>query len=219
MIELCDPLGTGPGHCNFDQVNYKGFLSRWMAMTVQMAPFTEHTITPLLKSSATAAMEQCCGTDPNFSGNTACGRQWSMNSTWDGTSGPGQQLSALEVLISTIVKSQPAPLTNSTGGTSASDPTAGFNSSSVEPGSIVTPTTNKDRVGAWILTAIIVASTAVVCYFMASTTLEPVPDDTSTTVPEVRPEKPNYRLSIVTAPNSAPKDEVVAMRLVRKMAP
>jgi mannan endo-1,6-alpha-mannosidase len=218
MIELCDPLGTGPGHCNFDQVNYKGFLSRWMAMTVQMAPFTEHTITPLLRSSATAAMEQCCGTDPNFTGNTACGRQWPMNSTWDGTSGPGQQLSALEVLISTVVKSQPAPLTNSTGGTSTSDPTAGFNSSSVEPGSVVTPTTNKDRIGAWVLTAIVVGATVVVCYFMLSTTLEPGTDDTCTTVPEARREKPNYRLSIVTVLNSGHKSEGAAIHLGRKIA-
>ena len=207
MTEGCEVYGTGIGHCNYDQVNYKGFLSRWMAMTAQMAPFTEPTILPLLRSSATAAMEQCCGTDPNFSGNTACGRRWTMNSTWDGTSGPGQQLSALEVLISTIIKSQAAPLTNSTGGTSVSDPTAGVNTSNDIPGSIIIPPTNSDRTGAWFVTAIILVSSAAACYLMSATVFETVSAKSDSNLPTVGPKEPSHRLSKVPALNLANKIE------------
>ena len=176
-------------------------------MTAQMAPFTEPTILPLLRSSATAAMEQCCGTDPNFSGNTACGRRWTMNSTWDGTSGPGQQLSALEVLISTIIKSQPAPLTNSTGGTSVSDPTAGVNTSNDIPGSIIIPPTNSDRTGAWFVTAIILVSSAAACYLMSATVFETASAKSDSNLPTVGPKEPSHRLSKVPALNLANKIE------------
>jgi mannan endo-1,6-alpha-mannosidase len=164
MRELCEPSGK----CDNDEQTFKAYLSRWMAMTTQMAPFTEPQITPLLLSSATAAMEQCSGTF--FQNN--CGLRWTQNGTWDGSNGPGQQMAALEVLLSTIIKKQAAPLTNSTGGTSISDPNAGFNGSSVDPGSIVTPATHGEKVGAWFLTVLIVLASVAGCYFLWSPSFE-----------------------------------------------
>ena len=205
MTEQCEVFGTGPHECNYDQVNYKGFLSRWMAMTTQVAPFTEPIIMPLLRSSATAAMKQCCGTDSNFPGNTACGRRWTMNSTWDGTSGPGQQLSALEVLIGTTVKSQAVPLTNSTGGTSVSDPSAGTNISNIVPGSVIPPATNSDRVGAWFLTAIIVAASGVACYLMSASVFEQISTKSNSNGLTENPRETDHGLSAVLS-NPAAKE-------------
>lgn len=41
--------------CNIDQQTFKAYLSRWMAATVKVAPWTHDTIMPLLRSSAEAA--------------------------------------------------------------------------------------------------------------------------------------------------------------------
>lgn len=165
MRELCEEGGK----CDPDELTFKAYLSRWMAMSTQLAPFTIPQIMPVLQSSAVAAMKQCSGT--YFPNN--CGLQWTMNSTWDGTNGPGQQMAALEILLSTIIKSQPVPLTNSTGGTSVSDPSAGLNKSSADPGTFVTPATRKDQVGAWFITVVIALATFASCFFLWSTIFEP----------------------------------------------
>lgn len=164
MTELCEEYTK----CDNDELTFKAYLSRWMAMTTQLAPFTSTSLMPLLKSSANAAMEQCSGT---FFPNN-CGLRWSMNNTWDGSNGPGQQMAALEVLLSTIIQDQRVPLTNKTGGTSVSDPTAGLNKSNVDPGSVVTPATHGDKVGAWFLTAIIVLASVAGCFFLWSPSFE-----------------------------------------------
>jgi mannan endo-1,6-alpha-mannosidase len=157
--------------CDTDQLTFKAFLSRWMAMTTQLAPFTARTITPILKSSAVAAMKQCSG---NFFPNN-CGLRWSQNATWDGTNGPGQQMAALEVLLSTMIKVVKPPLTNSTGGTSVSDPTAGKNKSSSFVPEVITPATHSDKVGAWILTVVIILATIAANAFLWSPSFEQRP--------------------------------------------
>lgn len=154
--------------CNVDQVTFKAYLSRWMALATQVAPHTTGQIMPLLKSSATAAMEQCSGTF--FPDN--CGLKWSQNGTWDGSNGPGQQMASLEVLISTIVQDQQVPLTNKTGGTSTSDFTAGRNKTGIDPGSIIHPASHGDKIGAWILTIVIILATMAGCYFLWSPSFE-----------------------------------------------
>lgn len=218
MTELCESTSS----CDTDELTFKAYLSRWMAITVQMAPFTEATIMPILNSSAVAAMKQCDGT---FFPNN-CGLRWSQNSTWDGTNGPGQQMAALEVLLSTIIKVIPAPLTNSTGGTSISDPSAGTNTSNSEPGSIVTPPTNGDRVGAWIVTALVLVASVASCYFMWSTSFEVKPDmynnkplgPASAPIAKNTISKPNYRLSMVGALAPGAKIESAPIHYGGRMA-
>lgn len=165
MTEVCEQRG-----CDTDQLTFKAFLSRWMAMTTQMAPFTAKDIIPALQTSATAAMKQCSGT---FFPNN-CGLRWQMNGTWDGSNGPGQQMAALEILLSTIIKEQSAPLTSSTGGTSTSDPTADINkttgASSLD--TAVTPATYGDKVGAWFLTVILVLASVAGFYYLMSPSFE-----------------------------------------------
>lgn len=81
-------------------------------------------------------------------------------------------MAALGILISTIIPDKQSPLTNLTGGTSISDPTAGRNRSLTDPGSIIPPATQGDKVGAWFLTAVIVIAAVAGCYFLWSPSLE-----------------------------------------------
>jgi mannan endo-1,6-alpha-mannosidase len=88
------------------------------------------------------------------SNGVTCGFKWTDKSTYDGTSGVGQQMSALSVIQATLLSSSPALVTNTTGGTSTGDPSAGTAPQS-NPAAI-TPATAGDRAGAGFLTAIFV---------------------------------------------------------------
>jgi mannan endo-1,6-alpha-mannosidase len=98
MYEAACETGETGRHCNLDQQSFKAYLSRFMAKTAMMAPFTKDTITQYLKASAVGAAKSCSGgTD-----GTTCGSKW-YTGAWDGTSGVGQQLSALEVTQSLLM--------------------------------------------------------------------------------------------------------------------
>lgn len=159
MTEGCEASGK----CNTDQQSFKAYLSRWMGHTTQMAPFTYNTSIALLKSSATAAALQCSG---GASG-SVCGLRWSQNATWDGTNSMGQQLAALELFQSTMIQHVAVPLTNSTGGTSVSNPTAGKNFTQ-PPGARIDPATRAGEIAAWFLTAFVAAVVTGSCLFMWS---------------------------------------------------
>lgn len=92
MYEWACETGESGRHCNLDQQSFKAYLSRFLAKTAIMAPFTKDTITKYLKASAVGAAKSCSG---GTDGKT-CGSKW-YTGAWDGTSGVGQQLSALEV--------------------------------------------------------------------------------------------------------------------------
>lgn len=44
--------------CTSDMLSFKGYLHRWLAQAATLAPFTAATITPVLKTSAAAAVSQ-----------------------------------------------------------------------------------------------------------------------------------------------------------------
>ncbi|KAL5115883.1 hypothetical protein ACEQ8H_006199 [Pleosporales sp. CAS-2024a] len=92
MFESACETGETGRHCNLDQQSFKAYLSRCMAKTAIMAPFTKDSITQFLTASAIGAAKSCSG---GADGKT-CGSKW-YTGGWDGTSGVGQQLSALEV--------------------------------------------------------------------------------------------------------------------------
>ncbi|KAI9826983.1 MAG: hypothetical protein M1819_007077 [Sarea resinae] len=150
MYEVaCEPGNT----CDTDQKSFKAYLARWMAATTKLAPWTYDTIMPKLAASASAAAEQCSGgTD-----GVTCGLQWTKGSTWDGTYGVGQQMSALEVIQSNLIASAASPVTNKTGGTSKGNPSAGTggDSSSSNPSTHTSTTTTGDKVGAGFLTSFV----------------------------------------------------------------
>ena len=153
MVEIaCEPTVT----CNYDQPSFKAFLSRWMAATTQIAPFTANSLLPKLKTSAQGAAGQCVGE----SGST-CGRQW-YSTTWDGKTGPGEQMSAMSAIQANLITKVAGPVSANTGGTSKSDPSAGGggdnpDSVTVNPSDSYTITTG-DKAGAGILTALVLTS-------------------------------------------------------------
>ncbi|KAH8662152.1 glycosyl hydrolase family 76-domain-containing protein [Xylariales sp. PMI_506] len=157
----------GVGLCDLDQQSFKAYLSRWMAATTKWAPWTSAQIMPLLQNSATAAAKQCTG------GNNGrmCGLKWANNSgAWDGTTGVGQQMAAMEVVLANLIKDSPIPVTNLTGGTSVGNSGGGgsdIGQTNPSGSSIATsPLTTGDRVGAIILTILVCASALAVLVFM-----------------------------------------------------
>ena len=144
MFEVaCEPRGN----CNNDQLSFKAYLSRWMAATTKVAPWTHDQIMPLLASSASAAATSCSGGDDG----TTCGTKWTQGA-WDGASGPGQQMSALEVIQSNLIDNVAGPASQGNGGISKGDPGAGTGGDDLAPQE---PITTGDRAGAGILTTLV----------------------------------------------------------------
>jgi mannan endo-1,6-alpha-mannosidase len=147
MIEVaCEPRGN----CNVDQRSFKAYLARWMAATTKLAPWTHDTIMPLLQTSAQAAADTCTGGDAG----TTCGMRW-WQGQYDGNTGVGEQMCALEIFQSNLIDSVPGPVSQKTGGISKGDPDAGTTSGSPI---FHKPITTGDRAGAGILTALMVVT-------------------------------------------------------------
>jgi len=155
MTEVaCEPVNL----CDTDQQSFKAYLSRWMAATTKWAPWTYNRIKPLLESSAVAAAAQCTG----GTNGRMCGLRWTDNGKWDGSTGVGQQMAAMEVVLANMIQHVTAPVTNTTGGTSEGNSGAGGSDiGRDDPYSIIDswrPIGNGDRAGAGILTAVVVMS-------------------------------------------------------------
>jgi len=133
--------------------SFKAYLTRWLAATTKMAPYTTEIIMPKLQASAAAAALQCNG----GTNGRMCGLSWSKRADWDGTSGVGQQMAAMSVIFVNMLSLQSIapPLTNQTGGTSVGNPNAG--SQSVKDPVAIVPATTADRAGAGITTTLILA--------------------------------------------------------------
>ncbi|KAI9746464.1 MAG: hydrolase 76 protein [Claussenomyces sp. TS43310] len=169
--QACERINT----CNVDQHSFKAYLARWMAQTTQLAPFTYDTISALLHSSAVAAAAQCTG----GSSGQACGTKWIDNGTWDGTNGVGQQMSALEAILGTLIKNTQTPLTNSTGGTSSGNPDAGSGAGTQSQPETNSPVKQADKAGAGILTTLVLSGWLAGLWFMLTTKWDEVRDTTT----------------------------------------
>jgi len=152
--QACEQFNT----CNNDQLSFKAYFSSWLAGTTTLAPFTAPTINPLLSASAKAAAQQCVA-GPTQS---QCGFKWNVGAANDGNLGIGQSMCSLSIIQSSIVAvpgetakdvASFAPVTNSTGGTSVGDPTAGISKPDVAGMMEVDiKVTVKDKVAASFLT-------------------------------------------------------------------
>lgn len=101
MLETkCEMAGT----CDTDQLSFKAYLSRWLAATSVLLPQYQAQIAPLISASAGGAVASCSG-GPDAQ---TCGTKW-FTDDWDGTSGVGQQMSALEVVHGLLAGSTPPP--------------------------------------------------------------------------------------------------------------
>ncbi|KAH7420265.1 glycoside hydrolase [Cadophora sp. MPI-SDFR-AT-0126] len=143
----CEPKLT----CTTDMYSFKAYVTRWLAATSLVAPFTRDRIMPKLKTSAVAAAKQCSGGDNG----RMCGLSWSKGEVWDGTQGVGQQMAAMSALFVNLLPLEniAPPVTNATGGTSEGNPDAG--SHSVANPEAVRPATGGDKAGAGIVTTLV----------------------------------------------------------------
>lgn len=147
--------------CDLDQQSFKAYLSRWMAATTKWAPWTYAAVKPKLDASATAAAQQCTG----GTNGRMCGLRWANNSgQWDGTTGAGQQMAAMEVILATMIQQLGAPVTGSTGGTSPGNPDAGTQTSVGPKGlsslAVLKPIDKADIAGAYLLTILVLIALA-----------------------------------------------------------
>lgn len=138
------------GKCNVDQRSFKAYLARWMGYTMKVAPWTRDLIMPRLETSAKAAAAQCtAGTDQQ-----TCGLRWTLaNNQNDGSFGVGEQMAAMEVIQNLLIDEVPGPVSETTGGTSKSDPSAG--SQSEEQQISFDNITTGDKAGAGFLTTLV----------------------------------------------------------------
>jgi len=135
-------------------LTFKGILVRHLGHAALVAPFIADKVKAAIATQAKAAALQCSGS----TNGRMCGFKWAAGATWDGTTGAGQQMAALEALIMTEVTNVRGPVTNATGGTSVGNSNAGAAGSGAT--SLATPLviTAKDRAGAGILTALVLVS-------------------------------------------------------------
>jgi len=90
----CEESGT----CQTDQFSFKAYLSRWMTATAVLVPTLKNDILALLTPSAQAAAAACSG----GTGGSQCGTKWYVGG-YDGVTGVGQQMSALEVVVGLLI--------------------------------------------------------------------------------------------------------------------
>ncbi|GJN77037.1 hydrolase 76 protein [Purpureocillium lilacinum] len=138
--------------CNLDQQSFKAYLSRWLAAITKWAPHTYDVVIPYLRASAVAAAKQCTG----GKNGRLCGLKWTTDE-FDGNTGVGQQMAAMEVTLSCIIKDRGAPVTHDRGGTSKGDPGSGGDDvgRNSPKGPNFKPITAGDTAGAAILTVVV----------------------------------------------------------------
>ena len=90
--------------CNTDQFSFKAYLARWMGKASRLVDSIAPDVNDLLKASALAAASSCSGESIG----STCGTRWYVGG-WDGTKGAGQQMSALETVLSCLVRNVPPP--------------------------------------------------------------------------------------------------------------
>ncbi len=157
MTEVaCEPVNL----CDLDQQSFKAYLSRWMAATTRWAPWTYPRVKPLLESSAVAAVSTCTG-----GGNgRMCGLKWNKQK-WDGSTGVGQQMAAMEVVLANTIQDARPAVTDGNGGTSAGNPGAGGADVGRTTPSFA-PISTADQAGAYILTIIAIAGLVIGSVFV-----------------------------------------------------
>jgi mannan endo-1,6-alpha-mannosidase len=129
--------------------SFKGYLHRWYATITQVAPYTAERIMPILRSSTTAAINQCTG----GANGRQCGFKWNIGG-FDGSLGAGETMNVLGAVSSLLVQQiDRAPVTEETGGTSKGNPEAGKGSSDFREH--IKPITAGDRVGATMSTIVV----------------------------------------------------------------
>ena len=153
-------------NCNLDEQSFKGYAVRFMAQTMQLAPFTASTIYPILQTTAQAAAGCCIGSSSGFPGTQgeACGFSWLTPGTFDGFTGVGEQMNSLAAVMYTLIPQAKGAVTQHTGGTSKGNVNAG--NTNVNNGlPNYSPITGGDRFGAALITIMLLSGLIAMCFF------------------------------------------------------
>ncbi|KAI5300404.1 hydrolase 76 protein, partial [Ascosphaera atra] len=116
-----------------------------------LVPWTYHQLMPKIRASAQAAAQACSGSDTH----RACGLRWTTGA-YDGSTGVGEEMAALEVIQSLLVPFVEGPSSISSGGTSKGDPNAGSDDATAPNVVKFNKITSSDQAGAGILTALVI---------------------------------------------------------------
>ncbi|KAF8852708.1 glycoside hydrolase family 76 protein [Acephala macrosclerotiorum] len=147
MYEGCEASGK----CNVDQRSFKAYYTRWLAATAELVPHTHDNIITEFRASAMAAVKTCTAGNTG----TACGLRWTEGFN-DGSLGVGEQMAVMEIVQSNLVDKAPGWRSEVKGtGTSQGDENAGLTSPGASERLAGDVTTTADRVGAGILTALV----------------------------------------------------------------
>ncbi|KAL2263626.1 hypothetical protein VTK26DRAFT_5889 [Humicola hyalothermophila] len=165
MTEVaCEPIDL----CDLDQQSFKAYLSRWMAAAVKWAPWAYDRVMPLLRASAIAAASTCTG-----GGNgRMCGLKWTEHGKWDGTTGVGQQMAAMEVVLANMIQHTVSPVTSASGGTSVGNPAAGGGDVGREEQPHA-PISTADKSGAYVLTVLAIMGLIIGCVHVVADETKP----------------------------------------------
>lgn len=138
-----------PSSCNNDQRSFRSLFSRCLGLTAVLVPETyDHIVSDWLEPSAEGAAKSCSGDGENYT----CGQDWATG--YDNTYGLGEQMSALEVIMSMITTKNP-PLTPATGGSDKGNNVAAGNSTLISVNVNQISVSGKDRAGAAIATTVV----------------------------------------------------------------
>lgn len=96
---ICEPQNT----CKVDASTFKAYLARWMRDVALVAPFTADQIDGMLSPSIPAIGLSCTGPPKYSSDGVTCGQSWYTGS-FDGKTGIGMQMTALE-MVQTLLPS------------------------------------------------------------------------------------------------------------------
>lgn len=141
------------GDCDQDQLSFKAWFSRFLAAASKIAPWFYPMVQPYLAASSAAAASVCTGGDNGKS----CGFKWT--SGYDGNIGLGQQMAAIEVIMTNLIESAGFPVSSGTGGTSKGNASVGGGSDDTSNIAQLKPITTADRAGAGIITALVIVGT------------------------------------------------------------
>lgn len=151
--------------CDFDQRSFKSYFIRFAAASTKWAPFLAEPMRPYFLATAQAAAKCCVPGDPGV----ICSHKWELGE-YDGITGVGEQLCALQAMQSLLITDAGLPVTTDTGGTSKGDPTAGTSGSGDAAGGRPIPETigTSERAGAGVLTAFLIVGMLCGTYWLVS---------------------------------------------------
>ncbi|KAG7287080.1 hypothetical protein NEMBOFW57_006583 [Staphylotrichum longicolle] len=97
----CEQVDT----CNYDMKSFKSYFSRFVYAASLFVPSIQPTIDELWHTTALAAAKSCSGGDAG----TSCGHKWYVGG-FDGNTGLGQEMCALETVQGLLVSASKKPL-------------------------------------------------------------------------------------------------------------